>query len=203
MATLGIKIKWVTEVNKPSTTYVAEANEPIAVLNASGQRIGVCFGDGAAQLKDLPVIGQGTASSGQGVVRTFTSTLLFDIIEGVDYGSHPQAAAINFTLAGSGNKILAGNRATIVSDGVNPINFDGNFDFLYGIANGEVLAAGSYEFYFLYKGNGKVTVNVPGGTTTGTGTGSGSTAPTAPQGVTVSNVQDTTATVSWTASTDN
>ena len=112
------------------------------------------------QLKDLPIIGQ----NGEGTVKAFSTSLLFDNIEGADMGKHTQAGALNFTLATTGHKILAGNRFTLVADGVSAVNFDANFDFFYGVANGEILPAGTYEVYFLYKGNGKVTVNVPAGT---------------------------------------
>lgn len=73
MATLGTKIKWVTEANQLVSTYVAERDEPITVINGSNQRIGICFGDGISQLKDLPVIRSGSGGYEKEVHRATTA----------------------------------------------------------------------------------------------------------------------------------
>ncbi|TPE43963.1 hypothetical protein [Pontibacter mangrovi] len=89
----------------------------------------------------------------------FTSSLLFD--DNRYYKPHVQAAPIDFTLEAEGNEINKTHHAIITTDGVNPINFSADYDFIYGVSNGEPLPAGTYEFYFHYKPNYKVSVNVP------------------------------------------
>lgn len=130
----------------------------------------------------------GAAEATTGV---YTTTLTFDSIFGKFLDKHTQTAAQSFTIAASGHKKGASIYFEFVADGVNAVNFDTNFDFFYGIASGEVLPAGTYEFYFLYKSNGKVTVNVPAGT-------SGATAALIASETTVSSGSAGQMTVSWT-----
>lgn len=93
--------------------------------------------------------------------RTFVEALVFDKNE-IFHSPFVQTAAINLTIgAGALVDEASSMRFRMTADGVNPINFGPGFDFLYGISNGQILAAGTYEFYFLYT-NGSVSVNVPG-----------------------------------------
>ena len=98
--------------------------------------------------------------TGEGTSGTYTTTLLFDNIFGKFLGTRNQIAGENFTLATTGNKIGATIHIHFISDGVNPINFTSGFDFLHGIDSGTILPAGNYEFYFVYKANNRVSVNV-------------------------------------------
>lgn len=59
-------------------------------------------------------------------------------------------------------------RFRVTADGIHSINFGADFDFLYGITNGEVPSAGTYEMYLLYT-NGSVSVNWPGVTSQSSG----------------------------------
>lgn len=95
--------------------------------------------------------------------RTFVEALLFDKNE-IFHIPFTQTAAINLTIAVGGLVDQASfMRFRMTADGINAVNFGEGFDFLYGINSGEILEAGTYEFYFLYI-NGSVSVNVPGRT---------------------------------------
>lgn len=93
--------------------------------------------------------------------RTWTADLIFDEKE-ISYATKTMDSNIAFTL-GSGSLVdsFSAARQTIIADGVSSVSFASEFNFLYGIANGQVLDAGTYEFYFLFL-NGSVSVNVPG-----------------------------------------
>jgi hypothetical protein len=95
------------------------------------------------------------------VNRAFVEEMIFDKEE-IEYTSYTQTGDITFEI-GAGNLVdrYSAARMRITSDGESTINFGDGFDFIYGITNGEILDAGTYEFYFLYL-NGSVTVNVPG-----------------------------------------
>jgi len=101
-----------------------------------------------------------TKLSMEGVSAAYTTTLLFDNVFGKFLGTRNQIAAENFTLATTGNKIGGTLHIHFISDGVNSINFSSGFEFLHGIDSGTILLAGNYEFYFVYKANGRVSVNV-------------------------------------------
>lgn len=96
--------------------------------------------------------------------RTWTETLVFDKKE-IFFAPVIMSGDVNYVL-GTGH--LVNNSSTarqeIIADGVSAINFSPDFDFITGINNGQVLEAGTYEIYFLYKPNGRVSVVVPGGT---------------------------------------
>lgn len=93
--------------------------------------------------------------------RTFSQTLVFDKNE-IFHSPAVQTGAINLAV-GSGGLVdqASSMRFRMTMNGTDPINFGAGFDFLYGITNGQILDAGTYEFYFLYT-NGSVSVNVPG-----------------------------------------
>lgn len=92
--------------------------------------------------------------------RAFSETIIFDknIIE---YSSHVATGNITFQV-GSGNLVNQDSGAVmeITFNGSQSLNFSG-FEYLYGITNGEIIEAGTYEIYFLYS-NGKARVNFPG-----------------------------------------
>ena len=94
--------------------------------------------------------------------REFSETINFDKNE-IFFEAHTMTDEINF-IVGTSNLVNQTSSANMVitADGVHPINFTGiGFDFIYGIQNGQVLDAGTYEIYFLYV-NGSVRVNLPG-----------------------------------------
>ena len=101
-----------------------------------------------------------TKLSMEGSSAAYTTTLLFDNIFGKFLGTRNQIASESFTLATTGNKIGATIHIHFISDGLNPINFSSSFEFLHGIDSGTILPAGNYEFYFVYKANNRVSVNV-------------------------------------------
>lgn len=90
--------------------------------------------------------------------RAFSSELLFDNNE-IDYESHTQTAAIEFTVASVGHLVDQFSIAihTIIANGVNTITFTG-YNFIYGIQSGAVPDAGTYQVFFMYR-NGVATVN--------------------------------------------
>lgn len=103
--------------------------------------------------------------AGSGVTRefgrTFTDTLVFDKNE---IFSTPFELTGNVVYElGSGGLVDEPSvyRQRFITDGTHSISFGSGFDFIYGIDNGEILEAGTYEIYFLYT-NGSVVVNVPG-----------------------------------------
>lgn len=55
----------------------------------------------------------------------------------------------------------SGARQRISTDGTHSLSFGAGFDFIYGLQNGDIPSAGTYEIYFLYT-NGSVVVNFPG-----------------------------------------
>jgi hypothetical protein len=79
------------------------------------------------------------------------------------YSNYTQIGAVTFSVPGN---IIDGIGQIVyfISDGINPINFNtAKFHVsagLYGITNGETLAAGLWKFW-LYSDNGKINVNVP------------------------------------------
>lgn len=99
--------------------------------------------------------------------RAFTETLLFDKNQ-IFYAQHVMDDDITFTVNAAGSLVneAAGINAIIQADGIHAINFGDGFsfgsrDFLYGITNGQILEAGTYEIFFLYR-NGRISVNLPG-----------------------------------------
>lgn len=99
--------------------------------------------------------------------RPFSETLAFDK-NVIEYASHTAAGDITFQL-GAGNLVDEDSSivAEITFDGNQSINFVGT-TYLYGITNGQIMAAGTYEIYLLYS-NGKLRVNVPGVSSQGSG----------------------------------
>lgn len=98
------------------------------------------------------------------LARTWVIELLFDRRE-ISFALKVMDADMSFTIATSGHVTdsFSGARMRIAADGVHAITFSSEFAFLYGIVRGQVLEAGTYEFYFLYDpSTGTVTVNVPG-----------------------------------------
>ena len=114
----------------------------------------------AADLSTAEQDGIKTKLSMEGVSASYATTLLFDNIFGKFLGTRNQTAVERFTVATTGNKIGGTIHIHFISDGVNPINFSSGFEFLHGIDSGTILPAGNYEFYFVYKANGRVSVNV-------------------------------------------
>lgn len=94
--------------------------------------------------------------------RTWSAALLFDKNE-ITYEAHTMDDDISYTVAGGSNLVdqFAVIRQRIVANGTNAITFSSSFNFIYGITNGQILDAGTYQIYFLYL-NGNVTVNFPG-----------------------------------------
>lgn len=94
--------------------------------------------------------------------RTWTDALLFDKNE-ITYEAHTMDADIAYSVAAGSNLVdqFSCARQRIVADGVHAITFSTDFNFIYGITNGQILDAGTYQIYFLYL-NGNVTVNFPG-----------------------------------------
>jgi ribosomal protein L14 len=99
--------------------------------------------------------------------RTFDSELLFDKNE-IFYSPYVMSDDITFTVAVGGNLTdqAAVINVLIQADGTNAINFGSGFSFgsnafLYGIVNGQILEAGTYEMFILYR-NGTISVNFPG-----------------------------------------
>lgn len=96
--------------------------------------------------------------------RAFTQTLIFDAKE-VFYEPFVMTGSLTYMLgAGNLEGTFSTARQEIIADGINTINFTTEFDFITGINNGGILEAGTYEIYFLYKPNGKVSVVIPGTT---------------------------------------
>lgn len=99
--------------------------------------------------------------------RTFSETVIFDKNE-IFYAPFVMTEAIDFIIGSGLVDQSSAARLVITADGVSPINFGSGFNFLYGITNGQILEAGTYEMYFLYT-NGSVSVNVPGVTSQSSG----------------------------------
>lgn len=93
--------------------------------------------------------------------RTFAETLVFDKNE-IFHATETMTDDIVLQI-GAGGLVNESSsmRFRIAVDGIHSISFSSGFDFLYGITNGQILDAGTYEFYLLYT-NGSVSVNVPG-----------------------------------------
>lgn len=93
--------------------------------------------------------------------RAWTDTINFDKNE-IYYTPTTLTGDVNYTI-GTGNLVnqTSSVRQRITTDGTHAISFGTGFDFLYGITNGEILDAGTYEIYFLYT-NDSVVVNFPG-----------------------------------------
>lgn len=100
--------------------------------------------------------------------RTFSEELIFNKNE-IFHAPFVMTDNIALTIGNGGlvNETSA-MRFRITADGIHSVSFGPGFDFLYGIANGQILAAGTYEFYFLYT-NDSVSVNVPGVTAESSG----------------------------------
>lgn len=93
--------------------------------------------------------------------RAWTETLLFDVNE-ANYAPEVLTTNVTYAPAGGGHLVnqFCGQVQTITVDGVLSINFS-DFDYIYGIENGEIPPAGTYQIYFLYL-NGTLTANWPG-----------------------------------------
>ena len=100
--------------------------------------------------------------------RTFVEALVFDKHE-IFHTPFVQTGALTLTI-GSGGLVdqASSMRFRFTASGSHPINFGSGFDFFYGITNGQILDAGTYEVYLLYT-NGSVSVNVPGVTAESSG----------------------------------
>lgn len=94
--------------------------------------------------------------------RTWTAALLFDKNE-ITYVAHTMDADIAYSVAAGSNLVdqFSCLRQRLIADGIHAITFSSEFNFIYGISNGQILDAGTYQIYFLYL-NGNVTVNFPG-----------------------------------------
>lgn len=93
--------------------------------------------------------------------RTFVETLVFNKHE-IFHEPITLSTDLNLEIGPSGLVDQAsGMRFRFTTDGTHAINFGNGFDFIYGITDGEILEAGTYEMYLLYT-NGSVVVNVPG-----------------------------------------
>lgn len=93
--------------------------------------------------------------------RTWTETLVFDVVEQV-LTPHVMSGDINFDLGvGHLTGKICGAVMDLTTDGVSSINFSGDFTYIYGLDNGDILPAGTYEVFFLYR-DGKLTANIPG-----------------------------------------
>lgn len=111
-----------------------------------------------------------------GVTREFgrapSQVLLFDK-NYIEHAFQTVTSDITYTIAAVGNLVNQESviRQTLIMDGVAEIHFSGaGFNHLYGITDGEVLAAGEYDIYFAYS-NGAVSVSLPGATGGGGGGG--------------------------------
>lgn len=98
------------------------------------------------------------------ISRAWTETLVFDKKE-IFFNPVIMSSDVNYVL-GTGHLIGQSSfaRQELIADGVSAINFSSDFDFLTGVNNGQVLDAGTYEIFFLYKPNGRVSVVIPGST---------------------------------------
>jgi hypothetical protein len=94
--------------------------------------------------------------------RTWTDTLIFDKNE-IYYTPYTMTGDITFNVSPTGLISESSARMTIAADGVHAVFFGTGFSFLNGIASGQILAAGTYRFYFLSV-YGDVDVSVPGTT---------------------------------------
>jgi hypothetical protein len=100
--------------------------------------------------------------------RTFVETLVFDKHE-IFHAGIVMDSDILLEIAPGGLVDQASSmRFRITADGIHSVSFGTGFDFKYGITSGQVLDAGTYEFYFLYT-NGSVVVVVPGVTAQASG----------------------------------
>jgi len=93
--------------------------------------------------------------------RTFSEELIFDKNE-IFHSPTVMTDDIVLTI-GSGGLVdqSSAMRFRMTTDGIHSISFGSGFDYRYGISNGQILDAGTYEFYLLYT-NGSVVINVPG-----------------------------------------
>jgi hypothetical protein len=92
--------------------------------------------------------------------RAFSEDIIFDKND-IFYAIHNLTGDLNYTIgSGSLANFSSSARQKITTDGTHAINFGAGFDFLYGIQNGQILEAGTYEIYFLFE-NGSVSVNFP------------------------------------------
>lgn len=87
--------------------------------------------------------------------RAFSQELLFDKRE-TDYTPHVLTGDVTYSVAASGNLVnkFCTIAQTITLDGLQSINFTG-FNYIYGIANGGIPLAGTYQIFFMYR-NGVV-----------------------------------------------
>jgi hypothetical protein len=93
--------------------------------------------------------------------RTFSETLVFDKHE-IFHTPTVMTDDIALTIGDSGLvDQSSAMRFRITTDGIHSISFGAGFDYLYGISNGQILDAGTYEVYLIYT-NGSVSVSVPG-----------------------------------------
>lgn len=142
------------------------ADKKISELSAAGTLSGVELVEVVKGGINVQTNTQAIADlAGSGVTRefnrTFSETLVFDKNE-IFYSPAVQSGPINLEIGGGGLVDEASSlRFRITMNGTDPVNFGSGFDFLYGITNGQILEAGTYEFYFLYT-NGSVAVNFPG-----------------------------------------
>lgn len=141
-------------------------NKKISELSAAGALSGVELVEAVQGGINVQTTTQDIANlAGSGITRefgrTFTDTLVFDKNE---IFSTPFELTGNVVYElGSGGLVDQPSvyRQRFITDGTFSISFGSGFDFIYGIDNGEILEAGTYEIYFLYT-NGSVAVNVPG-----------------------------------------
>lgn len=84
------------------------------------------------------------------VNRAFSEELLFDKNE-ISYEVHEAIGDLSFTIATSGHleDQFCSSVQTIIVDGTQSISFTG-FNFIYGIVNGTIPDAGTYQIFFLH-----------------------------------------------------
>lgn len=141
--------KKITELNEATTPLTGDEVLPI-VQNSETVQVSV------NELKNLTI-----------TESPHSNTLTFSNLLGVFHSDYIQDAIINFELSETGNVKGSTLYKKITSDEINPIIFSSDFDSIQGMINGDILEYGVYEFYFLYKPNGNVSVNVLQVTETG------------------------------------
>lgn len=140
-------------------TIVDNKGDPVAVGDVEG--ILKLMYDGT----NLRIVGGVGTGGGSGISRdfhrTWSETIDFSHNE-IFFEPHELTANIVYEI-GDLNLIDEGSaaRQRIITDGTYSLSFGDGFDFIYGIQNGDIPDAGTYEIYFLYT-NGSAVVNFPG-----------------------------------------
>ena len=117
--------------------------------------------DFATELSDGKWVAIGSGGGSAEIDRPIDLELTFDNSIGIVSERLTQTGDIEFTLASSGNIPLCTIVMPVTSDGAHKFIFPEGTDFISGMNNGDILPAGDFEFYFLYKGHNKISVSVP------------------------------------------